>query len=66
MPNETTRFALFKDGIQISKSHSDRGVAMIEAFERKAVVSWSADFWSDKSDAALVDGYEVREVGCHQ
>lgn len=61
--SQTTSFALFKDGIQISKAHSTRGVAMVEAFQRKAVVSWSQDFWSDPAPGlAMADGYEVKEV----
>jgi hypothetical protein len=42
-----SEFALFKDGIQVSKPHSTRGAAMMEAFQQKAVLSWSQDFWSD-------------------
>ena len=36
---------------------------MMEAFQQKAVVTWSKDFWSDsESDAALATGYSVEAV----
>jgi hypothetical protein len=63
MTTEETGFALFKDGVQVSKAHSTRGAAMIEAFQWKAVVSWSKDFWSDPAPGlCMVEGYEVKET----
>ena len=59
--SETAAFALFKDGKQISKAHKLRDAAIVEAFERKAVVSSSGDFWGG-SYTLMADGYEVREV----
>ena len=55
-------YALFKDGTQITQAHPTRADAMMEAFRRRVVLSWSHDFWSDKSDASLATGYEVKET----
>jgi hypothetical protein len=59
-------FALFRDGKQISKAHSTRAAATIEAFERGAIVISHADFWAKEvlfaESLDLSDGYEIREV----
>jgi len=55
-------YALFKDGKQISKKHASRQVALIEAYERGAIVHYSADFIGDASGTEMIGGYEIREV----
>lgn len=60
MSNEKL-FALFKNDKRISKAHSTREAAFIEAFERGVVIDYSADFIGDKSGRTLMEGYEVRE-----
>jgi hypothetical protein len=61
--DERVGFALFKDGERVSKVHDTRGVAMVEAFQQGAVLSWSKDFWSDPAPGlVMAAGYEVREV----
>jgi hypothetical protein len=63
MSDTAAGFALFKNGIRISKVHSTRGVAMVEAFQAKAVLSWSNDFWSDPAPGlVMAEGYEVKET----
>lgn len=46
-------WALFHDGRQVSKAHSTRIAAMIEAMEAKAVIRSGRAY-------ELADGYEVR------
>jgi hypothetical protein len=59
----STGFALFKDDIRISKIHSTRGVAMVEAFQRHVVLSWRSDFESDPSPGlVMAPGYVVKEI----
>jgi len=55
-------YALFHDGIQISKSHSTKEAAMVEAYEHGAVVDYGADFIGDKSGRCLIDGFKIREI----
>lgn len=55
-------YALFKDGKQISKAHSTREAAAIEAYERGLVVDWGADFPGDKPGRWLAGGYEIKQV----
>lgn len=46
-----------------SAKSTARGVAMVEAFQQKAVVSWSKDFWSDPAPGlVMLAGYEVKET----
>lgn len=56
------KYALFKDGKQISKAYLSKNVVAIEAFERGATISWSADFSSDSDTITISDGYEIKEV----
>lgn len=63
MTEERGGFALFKDGKRVSKVHGTRGVAMVEAFQYGAVLSWAKDFWSDPAPRlVMAAGYEVKEV----
>lgn len=55
MTTETTDWALFKDGKQISKSHPHMGTAIQEAFELGVVIQ-------DKFSKTLAQGYEVKRV----
>lgn len=48
-------FALFQSGQQISKPHSTKIAAMIEAFERGAVIRCRCSY-------ELANGYDVRKV----
>ena len=57
-----TEYALFKDGKQISKSHSTRRAAGMEAYEHSAVVHMSIDFTGDRQLNPLATGYEIREI----
>jgi hypothetical protein len=52
---ETTKWALFKDGKQISKSHSTMAAAIQEAFDLRVVVQ-------DKFSKTLAEGYEVKHA----
>lgn len=56
-------YALFLDGKQISKAHTTRAAAMVEAFERGAVERRSEDFPGDPpAHTALAPRYEIRHV----
>ena len=58
-------FALFKDGEQVSKAHSTRLAAKIEAYERKIVVSCGTDFPDygvHRRGHELIGGYEIKEI----
>jgi hypothetical protein len=55
-------YALFHEGKQISKAHSTEKAAIVEAYERKIVVSSGFDFPGDKSGHFLPRGYEIREI----
>lgn len=59
-------YALFKDGIQISKPHSAKEAALVEAFERKLVVIGYNDFLGEKGPyqhaPTLCNGVEIKEV----
>ena len=55
-------FALFHDGKQVSKAHTTRRAAVIEAYEQKAVVDCGADFTHDTEGRYLADGYEIKEL----
>lgn len=50
-----TLYALFKNGKQISKAHSTKCAAWIEAFERGAV-------YCMRGLLCAFDGYQVKEV----
>ena len=50
-----TMWALFYDGKRVSKPHSTRDAAIIEAYELNAVVA-------ERGKLFLVDGCEIREV----
>lgn len=54
-------FALFKNEKRISRWHSTRRAAKIEAFEAGAVISWGVDFAGDTSGVSLRDGYAIME-----
>lgn len=56
-------YALFKDGKQISKTHSTKEAALVEAFEARAIVKGAWDFHpKDGFDNTLCAGYEIRVV----
>lgn len=57
-----TAYALFQNGKQISKAHSTRLAARVEAYEIGAVVTNHADFPGDVQSTVLADGYEIKEV----
>lgn len=56
------RYALFKDGAQYSKSHSNKEAAIIEAYEKGVVIDYSADFIGDSSGKCLMEGFEIKEI----
>lgn len=51
-------WALFRNGKQISKSHSSPIAAATEAYELGVVIQWSGDFIPG-GGIVLADGYEV-------
>jgi hypothetical protein len=53
---------LFHDGRQVSKAHSTREAVLVEAHERRAVITESSDFGDFRRIARLVRGYEIRET----
>jgi hypothetical protein len=53
--SKITRYALFKDGVQVSKAHSTRYAVEIEAFEAKLAVK-------SESYTIIANGVEIREV----
>jgi hypothetical protein len=58
-----TRYALFLDGVQISRAHTTRAEAVTEAYERGAVEWHAEDFPGDTpTHLALMRGYEIRPV----
>ncbi len=59
---EARRYALFHDGRQVSKAHSTREAVLVEAHERRAVITESSDFGDFRRIARLVRGYEIRET----
>lgn len=56
------KYALFKDGKQISKAHSTKDAAAIEAYERGLVWDCNADFPGDKPGKELAAGYEINPI----
>lgn len=59
----TPRFALFREGQQISKAHSTWQAAIAEAYAHGAIINCGADFPGDKeARRALANGYEIRET----
>ena len=59
MLNAKPRYALFK---QVSKPHSTREAAMVEAYEKGVVLSFGADMPGDVSGRELAEGYRVIEI----
>ena len=55
-------YALFKDSKQISKAHSTREAAIVEAREIGKVQRVVHDFCGNTHRITLVEGYEIREV----
>lgn len=55
-------YALFRDGVQISKAHAHRDTCKIEAMERGLMLHFSADLPGEKDHVALEDSVEIREV----
>ena len=55
-------YAIFKDDKQVTKAHSTREAAMVEAFEAKLAYYASPDFPGDKGGFGLYDGYKLKEV----
>lgn len=59
---ETTLYALFKDGKQVSKAHSTRNAVITEAHELGVVFAYHADMPGDVSGRDLAAGYKIQEV----
>lgn len=55
-------YALFQNEAQITKAHSTKEAVIIEAYELKLVIDFSADFIGDKSGRSLPEGCEIREI----
>lgn len=55
-------YALFYNGKQLSKAHSTKDAAMIEAFERRIVIDGSPDFIGDKGFRTFAGGFEIKEI----
>ena len=62
MTKSKTTYALFHNNKQISKSHSTKQAVLIEAYEHKAILHYSADFPGDTSGIELANGYEIKEI----
>lgn len=62
MNTETTKYALFHEGKQVSKAHSSDYAVMVEAFEIGAVVTNHADFGDEKTVTTLANGYEIKNI----
>lgn len=63
MTTEQSRmYALFDGNNQISKAHSTKEAVAIEAFEKKLVIDFGADFIGDKSGRCLPEGFAIKEV----
>ncbi|CAH2606412.1 conserved protein of unknown function (plasmid) [Rhodovastum atsumiense] len=58
--SQKTWFALFRNGKQVSKAHASRAAALVEAYERGAVIKWGVDLPGDRPGQALDEGYEIR------
>lgn len=59
-------FALFKDGEQVSKAHSTKFAAVIEAIEKGLATRSDHDFPDTAPSVhtvALAEGVEIREIG---
>ena len=48
-------YAIFKDGKQVTKAHSTKRAAMVEAFEAKII-------YSSRYEMCLPNGYIIQEV----
>jgi len=60
-----TTYAIFKDGIQISKTHSTREAVIMEAYSHGVVVQGSKVFGDEPDsvcDKTLSNGYEIRRI----
>ena len=57
-------WALFKGDEQISKRHSRKVAAVVEAFERKVVITAAGDWIGDNFSPRpqLLEGYTIREI----
>ncbi len=56
-------YALYRDDRRVSKAHSTREAAIIEAVEAGAVTTSSGYFAGDLDHGwMLADGYEIRET----
>jgi len=55
-------YALFDGDRRISKAHSSKEAVAVEAYERKLVLDYSADFAGDKASRSLPNGISIREV----
>ncbi len=56
------KFAIFRDGKQISRAFFTRSAAEYVALAEGYVIHMAADMPGDKSGDVLADGYEVRGV----
>lgn len=55
-------WALFKGETQVSKVHPVKDVVYMEAYQKGAVIHYSADFIGDKSGTVMCDDFSIREV----
>lgn len=57
-------YALFKDGVQVSKAHSTVAAVRVEAYETDAFTWWTNDFneGDGSGGKALSEGCEIRKV----
>ena len=60
--SKTTRYALFKDGNQVTKAHSTRHAVIIEAYEKRIVMRTTSDFGSPEIYAWLPTDLEIMEM----
>lgn len=55
-------YAIFKDDKQVTKAHSTKEAAMVEAFEAKLACYAYPDFPGDKGGLFLDDGCTLKEL----
>ena len=56
------QYAVFKDGKQVTKAHSTKEAAMVEAFEKKLAYYAYPDFYNQVGGLFLIDGVKLKQI----